>query len=614
MRSIEDIQVTLDTAMDHLHADASEAQRLASEARSAVDVLLASTDGPRSALQEAGLRAEVILAICMSISGQIYHSIQTGLSLLERASEADAGLRARLLNMLGVNYDILEQHDEALEQYTRCLALQRSHGDSEAVSRVLGNIGVVYSRIGDEPRALKHLKEAIEIGQRSGAAPGRLARHTLNAAISLRRLGRQEEAATALADAERYAGEAGHSHTLAYVRVNRSDFHVEAGRFDDALTDIEAAMDSADRLPGLRGTLFHKKASILRRTDRIAAIATALSGLEEAGNHDATETLAQLHELLSELYEEGDDFKTALHHHRLLHATRSALILRAQDARIANLQAVHELERTRRERDWLMREREVLSETNVRLVDLDRERKELLSIAAHDIRSPITLVSVLADLMSIGGMPPEEVIQTGIHLKGACKRTVAIIDKLLSVRALETGERDLKLQRLDPVPVLNAVLELLRPIANRKSIRIHTRTEENLTILADPISLEQVLDNLISNAIKFSPAGGLIHVEVEALVGGVSFIVRDSGPGLTEADHKRLFQKYARLSARPTADEPSTGLGLYITRQLIELMSGDIYARNVDRNVDRSAGRDTRRDVGLGGAVFQVTLPTPSRI
>ncbi|MDG1480920.1 MAG: tetratricopeptide repeat-containing sensor histidine kinase [Myxococcota bacterium] len=579
--------------MEHLHADATEARRLASASIQAIEPLIADLSSPQPALLNAKLRAEIILAICQSIDGQLHASIQSGLALLDRAADAPPSLHARLLNMLGVNYDTLEQHSKALELYSRCLSIQRRHGDNASISRVLGNIGVVYSRLGDEPRALKHLLEAIALGQRSGSTPGSLARHTLNAAISLQHLGRLDEASAMLAKAECFARKAGHNHTLAYVLVNRSDFHIRNDHPQEALQSIETAMNYCGRLPNLRSTLFLKKAQVLRITDRTASIATALAGLEAARDHEATEPLAKLHELLSELHEENGDFKTALHHHRKLHATRSALILRSQDARVANLQSLHELDRTRQERDWLVRERKMLREANARLVGMDRERKELLSIAIHDIRSPLTVVALMADLMSIGELHASEIVVTGDRLKSACRRTVEIIDKLLSVRVLERGEQALTLERLDPTRLLNMVLVLLRPLAARKNIQIHAVAADHCFVLVDPVSLEQILDNLIGNAIKFTPSGGTIHVEVKQQVSSVCFSVRDTGPGLTEDDHCQLFQKYARLSAKPTAGESSTGLGLYITHKLVALMNGTIHASNSTQ----------------GGASFQVTLP-----
>ena len=597
VRSIEEVRSTLELATERLHADAAQAEQLAQESIRAIGGLREAAGAPNAQLNSEHLRAECILAICLSIGGQIHDSIEKGVQLLERSeAPTDAPTRARLLNMLGVNHDILEQHDEALKYYSRCLALQRSLGDHSAISRVLGNIGVVYSRVGDESRALQHLQEAIELGQHSGAEAGRLARHTLNAAISLHRLDRNNEASDTLDVAERYARHAGHTHTLAYILVNRSDFLLKAGDQRAALATLQAAMASSTKLPNLRSMLHYKIASLLRGGDRPAAIAIAEHGLREARGHDVTESIALLHELLSEVHEEEGRYKTALHHQRSLQDIRATLLLRDQEARIANLQAIHDQEQTRRERDWLAREREAFAQSNARLVELSRERQELLSIAAHDIRTPLTLVSVVADLLAMGDHPRGEMVQHAKRLKSACTRTMAIIDNLLSARALETGQRNLKPQPIDPIPIIESVLTLLRPLAARKGIQVMTNiaVPSLLTVLADPISLGQILDNLISNAIKFTQPGGRVMVEVEASPREVQFSIHDSGPGLTQSDHQRMFQKYGRLSAKPTGDESSTGLGLYITQQLVLQLNGAIVAT----------------DNQPTGTTFQVTLPT----
>ena len=595
MRNVGNIRSALDRALELLHVDASAAQELAEQARAALDVLLDETleSVARKSLLSEQLRAETVLAICMSLSGQLHRSIQRGLFLLDQTSTvADLSTRARLLNMLGVNHDILEQHDEALAFYRQCLTIQRQLGDNDAIARVLGNIGVVYSRLGDDLLALEHLEEAIQLG---GERPGRQARHTLNASISHRRLGALETAERLLDYAEEHARQANHQHTLTYILVNRADLLESCGKTDAALETLRSALISAQELPRLRLNALLKMALLLKDIDINAAAELAHQGLAVAADQDAVEAHAQLHELLSNLASSAGDYRSAFEHHRQMHTIRSVLFQNAQDVRIANLRAVHELERMKRERDWLAREREVLSESTARLVELDHERKELLSITAHEIRSPLTLVSLIADELCTEDLSSSDLQYAGKRLTGASTRILSIIDKLLSARALEVGGRDLTLQVLNPADVLSQVLALLRPLAARKSIRINTESDPNLQILADPISLEQVLDNLISNAIKFSPPGSLIEIVCEELVESVSVSVLDSGPGLQPQDQERLFQKYARLSARPTGDEPSTGLGLYISHQLIKQMHGEIFARNCT----------------LGGAQFTFTLPAP---
>ena len=111
--------------------------------------------------------------------------------------------------------------------------------------------------------------------------------------------------------------------------------------------------------------------------------------------------------------------------------------------------------------------------------------------------------------------------------------------------------------------------------------------------MADPHRLRQVIDNLISNAIKFSPPGSTVQVSAQRMPSGWRINVQDEGPGVTPSDRERLFQDFARLSARPTGGEKSTGLGLAITRRVVEAHNGQI-------GVDSEPGH---------GANFWFTLP-----
>ena len=132
--------------------------------------------------------------------------------------------------------------------------------------------------------------------------------------------------------------------------------------------------------------------------------------------------------------------------------------------------------------------------------------------------------------------------------------------------------------------------------ARAKAITLLVEPGSPQSALHDPQARERVLDNLLSNAVKFSPQGGTVAVKVTSDAGAATIAVSDSGPGIAEAERSRLFRKFARLRARPTAGESSSGLGLYITKQLVDAMGGSIA-------VGGAAGQ---------GATFTVTLPAVS--
>jgi signal transduction histidine kinase len=117
-------------------------------------------------------------------------------------------------------------------------------------------------------------------------------------------------------------------------------------------------------------------------------------------------------------------------------------------------------------------------------------------------------------------------------------------------------------------------------VATKKRILIRTEAAAGHWAKADPAATRQILDNLISNALKFSPPNTTVRVQTRVESCQVWVVVRDQGPGISAADQQKLFQKYSRLSARPTGGESSTGLGLAIVKRLAEAMAGTIQCES----------------------------------
>jgi two-component system sensor histidine kinase/response regulator len=133
--------------------------------------------------------------------------------------------------------------------------------------------------------------------------------------------------------------------------------------------------------------------------------------------------------------------------------------------------------------------------------------------------------------------------------------------------------------------------------ARQKKIKIQTDfPAEPVVTLADVSALDQVLDNLISNALKFSSPDKQIFISVRSVKNHAECVIRDEGPGFTVEDKTRMFHRYGRLSARPTGGEPSTGLGLSIVRKLVQAMDGELLCES-------NPGQ---------GATFTICLPSPS--
>ena len=243
-----------------------------------------------------------------------------------------------------------------------------------------------------------------------------------------------------------------------------------------------------------------------------------------------------------------------------------------------------------------LRIRELTEERN----NLAKKKDEFLSIVSHDLKNPIGVILGFAQLLprfidpAALGQKPKEMLASIVRNAQAM---VQMVDDYMDVEALESGKLQVDLVPIDLGAIVSDVVTSMRPDATIKRIEIDTLLRGDAAwAMGDANRMRQVVANLVGNAVKFSPYDTRVSVELATVGRGVTLRVQDEGPGLTEADRKQLFGKYQRLSARPTAGEKSTGLGLYVCRMIVEMIGGTIEAEL------RGPSK---------GAAFVVCLPTP---
>ena len=222
-----------------------------------------------------------------------------------------------------------------------------------------------------------------------------------------------------------------------------------------------------------------------------------------------------------------------------------------------------------------------------------REKDELMSMVAHDLKNPIGAVRfsamTLAESGVVAGKIGQEMLQS---IVASSEEMLAFIEGFLLRKARE-ADPDFVAQVPVDMTALAAELQHWQTTARRKDIALTiSPPAAPVSVPTDPRALRQVMDNLISNALKFTPAGGQVNVRADTRGQHLEWCVEDSGPGLTDEDLPRLFQDYTRLSAQPTAGESSTGLGLSIAKRLVDRLGAELDA-------SRSS---------LGGACFNLRL------
>ena len=234
-----------------------------------------------------------------------------------------------------------------------------------------------------------------------------------------------------------------------------------------------------------------------------------------------------------------------------------------------------------------------LARSNEQLLHLNKERNEFLGIAAHDLRSPLMVILGNAEA-AVVVKDQQRISHLLENISGAALQMRDMVTGLLDINSIEQGQLVSKLGPCDLGPLVTQCVKNYQSVAVKKMITIRVGAATGLWARANQAATMQILENLISNAVKFSPPLTTIHVLALSETQAVAVIVRDGGPGISEADQKKLFQKYGRLSARPTGGETSTGLGLAIVKRLTEAMSGTIECQSAPG----------------AGAAFTLRLPT----
>jgi signal transduction histidine kinase len=224
-------------------------------------------------------------------------------------------------------------------------------------------------------------------------------------------------------------------------------------------------------------------------------------------------------------------------------------------------------------------------ETNALRVALKslEQRGRLAAIVAHDLRNLIGSISSSVELLleDAGTVPPDQLQLFSIIDRSSVSALTLVAD-LLDLKLFETGRLELKLKPIDPGALIRANLEANQLLARRKNIRLEAQIAPDLPeVNADLPRVEQVLTNLISNAIKYSEPGTCVTVLASEAGSEVLVEVRDQGQGIPAAEIGSLFRLYQRTSVRPTAGESSTGLGLAIAREIVEAHGGKIGVNSV---------------------------------
>jgi signal transduction histidine kinase len=219
----------------------------------------------------------------------------------------------------------------------------------------------------------------------------------------------------------------------------------------------------------------------------------------------------------------------------------------------------------------LSRHASVLERARARLEELGALRDQFIATLAHDIKSPLSAIALEAQTLERGAPDPERALRAQ-RMQRSVKRILALIGSVLDAARLDAGQLHVEPRRVALPEVVAEVADSWQPLAEQANVRIETPSSNRGNVLCDPNQLAQLVGNLVDNAVRHSPAGGAVQIEVEERDAVVRCAVRDQGPGVPPDERSHLFDRF-RQGKHPG----SLGLGLYVARQLVELFGGHIF-------------------------------------
>jgi two-component system, sensor histidine kinase and response regulator len=208
-----------------------------------------------------------------------------------------------------------------------------------------------------------------------------------------------------------------------------------------------------------------------------------------------------------------------------------------------------------------------------RVRELMEKNNQLIRIVSHDLKSPINRIFALIQLIQ---EEPQNLSQNQHDYLGKTHQTIADINSMirnfLDTRWLDDPALELRAEKINLTQSLNSLVKSFQPLASRKKIQIQPSIAQNVFIYEDKHFLLRILENLMSNAVKFSTENKNIYIGLEEDENNYTISIRDEGPGISDDDQRKLYQKYSPLSTRPTGGESTTGLGLAIVKSLTDKM------------------------------------------
>ena len=523
----------------------------------------------------------------------LYHHLEA-LKIAEQIKDKDNISTA--VNSVGNIYLSMKEYGKALNYLTKGLQLAKESNNFLGIAINLNNIGGVYERLGDYSKALDYLKQSLTINKELNNIKG--------IAICLNDIGTVYQKKGEFAKVLQFYREAlqineqiGDKKYISYSHNNLGKIYIDLKEYSLAFVHLKKGLTIALQIGA--------KEEIRDSYSNLSLVYTKTGNYKEAFlnqqkamaykdsllNKTNSENIARLQAMFDAgqkevqirlLENEKQNKETQLRQQRTIQA---ALII-GLILILVLFAIVYRNNRNRKETNKILanqnaailQHQEAINLKNLELTKLNEEKTHLIGVVAHDLRSPLSRIFGLTNLIKMDEDNLTNDQKEYIRLiSNMAEQLNDMTSKILDMNAIESHRINLKIEKIDLAKLLQETKLNFEAAASKKHIRIISDFPPGSYFAQlDWGYTRQIFENLLSNAIKFSPAHKQVLLTLKETEEKIQVKIQDQGPGFSNEDLPKLFGKFQKLSARPTAGENSTGLGLSIVKKYVEAMKGEI--------------------------------------
>lgn len=585
-----------DAAQLHAHIDALNCE--ARRALHAADYSAALQIAEQSETLARDARYSLGIALALDVSGYAAHFRSDYPRARDLAVEA-LGLyeaqkhpegQVRMLYLLGIVHRELADLTAALDYHQRQIVLAQHLNDQDSLAKAYNGIGGIYHFLNDIPHALEYTEKALAI-YRAINDPVSEARIRSNMLEFYSATGDLSQGIHAGLETEALMKTLGDQvpprdkmllcSRMAHLFLKQRDYDRAAVYAEHGL-----ALSEAHDVPRLRAVLLDHMGHIaLARGQATHALTYLHASCDLGETFGFANWMFGSYQGLSEAYQRMGDFEQALFYYQRFHDVRLAIMNEEKEKSLRQTEARFQVETARKEAEFyrhqaehIQVQREQEGQAYERLTQL---KDDLLTMTTHDIKNPLGSIKLSLDVIRRMTTPDDvQRIRQLENISRQVGRINALISNLLELAKLETG-RTLNLQPHALAELLDKAEEQFMLEAHVKGVNLFIpAVTPTLRVLCDPDRIEQVLENLIGNALKYTRSGGVVEIMVALEDDFIRMTVRDTGLGIPEEDLPNLFAPFYRVQRSEHRAIEGTGLGLAIVKTIIEQHGGSIQVES----------------------------------